>query len=175
MNFLSKKGDLPDMLIFLVVIFVLAIGMLVLAFVTPQIATGLETAGLNSSAEGINAIDQLSTFGTEGIQKGFFFLMIGLIISTMVTSFLTVTHPIFMFLYILFLGMTLFLGTFFGNAFEQFANSPVLIDTLGSQGLISIVMKNIVVISLVTGALSIIIVFAKFSTKGVQIQGGPGL
>lgn len=164
MNLLSKKGDLPDLLIFVVVIFTFAIGFLVLSFVIPTIATGLETSGLNSTAEGTSAIDSLSTLGSEGIQKGFFFLFIGLIMSTMITSFLTQSHPIFLFMYIFFLGITVFLGTFFGNAFEQFATSPVLVDTLGSQGLISIVMKNLVIISLVTGALSMIIVFAKFSS-----------
>ena len=33
----SKKGDLPDMLIFMITIFVFAIGLLVLAFVIPSI------------------------------------------------------------------------------------------------------------------------------------------
>lgn len=164
MRVLSKKGDLPDMLIFIVVIFSLAIGFLILSFIIPTIADGLDTAALNSSAEGARAIDGLSQLGAEGIQRGFFFLFVGLIMSTMITSFLTVTHPIFLFMYIFFLGITLLLGTFFGNAFEQFATSPVLVDTLGSQGLISIVMQNIVIITLVTGALSMIIIFAKFSS-----------
>ena len=92
-------------------------------------------------------------------------------ISTMITSFLTRTHPVFLFMYIFFLGITLFVGGFLGNAFEQFASSPVLVDTLGSQGLISVVMQNIVMITLVTGALSMIIVFAKFA-GGSQVQGG---
>ena len=91
--------------------------------------------------------------------------------STMVTSFLSKTHPIFLFMYIFFLGISIFLGGYLGNAFEQFASSPVLVDTLGSQGLISIVMQNIVMITLVTGALSMVIVFAKFSGVG---SGGGG-
>lgn len=164
MNLVSKKGDLPDMLIFVVVIFSLAIGFLVLSFVLPTIADGLDTAGLNSTTGAADTIDEIATLGSEGIQKGFFFLFVGLIMSTMITSFLTTTHPVFLFMYIFFLGITIFIGTFFGNAFEQFATSPVLVDTLGSQGYISIVMQNIVMISLVTGALSMIIIFAKFSS-----------
>ena len=159
----SKKGDLPDMLIFIVTIFIFAIGLLVLAFVVPSISQGLETAGLNASTEGQDAIDELSELGANGLTKGFFFLFMGLIMSTMITSFLTNTHPIFMFMYIFFLGVTLFVGGYLGNAFEQFASSPVLVETLGSQGLISSVMQNIVIITLIVGALSMIIVFAKFS------------
>ena len=159
----SKKGDLPDMLIFLLTIFVFAIGLLTLAFVVPSIADGLSNAKLNESSEGFNAIEELSELGSNGLQKGFFFLFVGFMMSTMITSFLTTSHPVFIGLYIFFLGVTIFLGGYLGNAFEQFATSPVLVDTLGSQGLISIVMQNIVMITLVGGILSIIIVFAKFN------------
>lgn len=159
-----KKGDLPDMLIFIVTIFILAIGLLIFAYIIPAISDGLAGAGLNESSAGYNAIEELSELGATGIQKGFFFLFIGLIMSIMITAFLTRTHPIFMFLYIIFLGVTLFLGAYLGNAFEQVATSPVLAETLGTQGYISIVMQNIVLITLVTGALSMIIIFAKFSS-----------
>jgi len=169
----SKKGDLPDILIFLVTIFVFAIGLLIMAYVIPAIADGLSGAGLNESSGGYDAIEELSDLGANGMQKGFFFLMVGLIMSMMITSFLSNTHPIFLFMYIFFLGITIFLGGYLGNAFEQFASSPILVDTLGNQGYISIVMQNIVIITLVTGALSMIITFAKFSIFfGGQRRGG---
>jgi len=167
----SKKGDLPDMLILIVTIFIFAIGLLVMAYVIPAISDGLGQAGLNESSGGYNAIEELTELGTNGLQKGFFFLMVGLIMSTMITSFLTRSHPIFLFMYIFFLGITLFLGAYLGNAFEQFASSPVLVDTLGSQGLISVVMQHIVLITLITGALSMIIMFAKFSSVNSNTGG----
>ncbi len=165
-----KSGDLPDMLIFLITIFIFAIGLLIFAFVIPSITSGLGVAGLNESDEGKNAIDELTELGVNGLQKGFLFLFVGFIIGLMISSFLVRTHPIFMFLYIIFLGLTVFLGTFIGNAFEQVASSDALAATLASQGLISIVMQNIVVITLIVGALSMIIIFAKFS----GIKGGGG-
>lgn len=167
----SKKGDLPDMLIFIVTIFIFAIGLLILAFVIPSITDGLNDGGLNESSEGKQTIDELTELGVNGLQKGFFFLFVGLIMSTMITSFLTRTHPIFLFMYIFFLAVTLFIGGFLGNAFEQFAKSPVLVDTLGTQGLISIVMQNIVIITLVTGALSMIVIFAKFAGSKQTVGG----
>lgn len=160
----SKKGDLPDMLVFVIVVFVLAIGMLILAFVTPAIAEGLRTAGMNSTPEAQNSIDQLAELGTVTIQRGFLFLFFGLAISTIITSFFTRVHPMFLFLYIIFLGLTVFIGTYLGNAYEQIAANPVLAETLASQGLITVVMQNIVVLTLVIGAISMIIVFAKFSS-----------
>ncbi len=162
----GKKGDLPDMLIFLITSFIFAIGLLIMAFVIPSISDGLITAGMNSTSEGAAAIDELAELGINGMQKGFLFLFVGFIMGLMISSFLVRTHPIFIFLYVIFLGITLFLGTFIGNAFEQVATSSALADTAASQGLITIVMQNIVVITLAIGALSMIIIFAKFSNIG---------
>lgn len=167
-----KKGDLPDMLIFLITVFIFAVGLLIFAFVIPQISLGLEVAGMNSTSEGQSAIDELTILGVEGMQRGFLFLFVGFIMGLMISSFLIRTHPIFIFLYILFLGLTVFLGTYVGNAFEQVTTSDALAGTLATQGFISIVMQNIVIITLAVGALSMIIIFAKFA--GFGSRGGSG-
>lgn len=159
-----KKGDLPDMLIFLITVFILAIGLFILAFVIPTISTGLAEAGLNDSSEGKAAISQMSNIGTTVIQRGFFLLFVGLIMSTMITSFLARTHPIFLFLYIIFLGITIFLATYLGNAYETLSSVSIFADTLTSQTLINLVMNNIVKISLGVGALSMVILFSKFTS-----------
>ena len=159
-----KKGDLPDMLIFLITVFILAIGLFILAFVIPTISDGLADAGLNDSTEGASAISQMSNIGTTVIQRGFFLLFVGLIMSTMITSFLARTHPVFLFLYIIFLAITIFLATYLGNAYETLSNTSIFADTLASQSLINLVMNNIVKISLGVGALSMVILFSKFTS-----------
>lgn len=159
-----KKGDLPDMLIFLVSITILAIGIFVFAFVIPTISNGLAEAGLNNSVEGTGAIAQMNNLGTNVLQKGFFLLFVGLIMSTMITSFLARTHPIFLFLYIIFLGITILLATYLGNFYETLTNTQIFADTLASQTLINLVMSNIVKITLGVGALSMVILFSKFTT-----------
>ncbi len=166
-----KKGDLPDMLIFLITTFIFAIGLLILSFVIPEISSGMNIAGMNSTSDARLAIDELTELGANGMQKGFLFLFTGFIMGLMISSFLVRTHPIFIFLYVIFLGLTVFLGTFMGNAFEQIATSSALANTAASQGLITIVMQNIVGITLAIGALSMVIIFAKFSGIG---SGGGG-
>ena len=158
-----KKGDLPDMLIFLITTFIFAIGLLIMAFIIPSISDGLISAGMNSTSEGATAIDELAELGINGMQNGFLFLFFGFIMGLMISSFLVRTHPIFIFLYIIFLGITLFLGTFIGNAFEQVVTSSALSDTAASQGLITIVIQNIVVITLAVVVLCILFIFSKFS------------
>lgn len=160
----EKKGDLPDMLVFLVTLWILAIGLFIFAYITPTITNALGDAGLNSSVEGTNAINSLSDIGTVTIQRGFFFLFVGLSISVMVTSFLSRTHPIFLFLYILFLATTIVLATYLGNAYQQLVEIPLFAETLQSQTLINLVMDNILIIVLSIGALSFIIVFSKFKS-----------
>ncbi len=164
----SKKGDVTDMLIFIVLTFVLMIGLFILAFIIPQISGGLADAGLNETSEGAGAIDELSTFGTVTIQRGALLLFVGLIMSTMITSFFARTHPIFLFLYIFVLGVTVFIGIYLGNAYQDFSEIEIFSDTLASQGMISIVMNNILTITAVVGVLSMIIVFSKFSAGGRQ-------
>jgi hypothetical protein len=69
-----------------------------------------------------------------------------------------------MFLYVIFLGLAVFLSTYFGNAYEDLTEQAIFSGTLASQGLINVVMNNLPKITLGVGALSIIIVFAKFSS-----------
>lgn len=169
MNLLTqKRGDITDMLIFLIVIFILGIGLFILAYIVPQITSGLNSAGMNSSTEGANAITHLSEFGTVTIQRGFLLLFVGLIISTMITSFFARTHPIFLFLYIFILGLTVFLGVYLGSAYQDFSNTPIFADTLASQSIINGIMDNIIPIIIGVGALSMIIVFSRFTTGGGQ-------
>lgn len=160
-----KKGDVTDILTFLILIFILGVGLFILAFTVPLIAEGMNQAGLNQSNETIAAIDQLEDFGTITIQRGFFLLFIGLAIASIISAFLVRAHPIFLFLYILFYGLTIFLGTYLGNAYDQMRNISVFADTLASQTLINLVFENLLVIIIGVGAISMIVVFAKFSNR----------
>ncbi len=98
----GKKGDVTDTIVFTILVFILVVGFFIISFVVPNITEGLRVAGLNGTSEGANAIDELDKFGTITIQRGVFFLVIGLMISTLISSFLIRTHPIFKFLYIIF-------------------------------------------------------------------------
>jgi len=156
----NKKGDITDSLAFLVTIFIFGIGFFILAWIIPQITNGLNLANLNNTAEGTNAINKLSDFGTNGIQKGFFWLFIGLCIAELISAFYLDSHPIWLFLYIIFLGVTIILAAYLGNAYEQMINLSAFSGF--SQGYITIIMQNIIKIVIGVSALSFIIIFSKF-------------
>jgi hypothetical protein len=166
----SKKAELTDMLIFVIMIFALAIGLFVLMYIIPSVSNGLRGAGLNNTAEGSSAISSLDSIGSSTINNGFLLLFTGLIMSVMITSFLVRTHPIFLFLYIFLLAITLLLSAYLGNAYYAMSQNPIFANTLNNATFIDVIMRNIVEITLAVGALSLIIIFAKFSTFGGNNQ-----
>jgi len=163
---MNRKAELSDMLIWMIYIFILGIGLFIIMFIVPQISNGLRIAGLNNSVEGINALNSLDRFGTQTINNGFLMLFVGLILSTMITSFMVRTHPIFLFLYIIFLGITVLLSFYLGNAYSQLVNNPAFTSMVSTATFPNLIMGHIAEITIAVGILSIIIVFAKFSTYG---------
>jgi hypothetical protein len=162
----SKKGEISDMLIWVVTLFALAIGLFMLIYIIPSVSNGLRTAGLNSSSEGAAAINSMESIGTHTINNGFLLLFTGLVISLMITSFLVRTHPIFIFLYIFILAITLLLAAYLGNAWYDLSQNPIFATTLQNAGFINYIMSHIVEFALAAGLLSMIIMFAKFSSGG---------
>ncbi len=160
----DKRADVTDMLIFSLMVFVIGVGLFILVFTIDAISDGLRDGGLNNTDEGSNAIDELESFGTVQLQRGFMLFFVGLIMSTMISSFLVRVHPIFLFLYIAFLILTVFLGTYLANAYDTMRTIPIFADELASQTLINVVFENMVIILIAVGALSLFIVFAKFSS-----------
>ena len=170
MERINKKGEISDMLMFVVTIFVLAVGLFVLMYIIPSITSGLNTAGLNNTAQGTAAINSMDVTFTGMINNGFMLLFVGLIISVMITSFMVRTHPIFLFLYIIFLIVTVILSFYLGNAYAQMSNNPIFASMLSDASFFNLVMGHIAEITIAVGALSMIIVFAKFSTFGGSQQ-----
>lgn len=162
----QKKGELTDVLIWMLTIFILGIGLFIIAFVVPNITSGLRTAGLNNSAEGTSAINSLEHISVSTINNGFLMLFVGLIIGVIISSFLIRTHPIFIFLYIFFLAISILLSFYLGNVYETMSQMSVFSETYSQMNFINLVMGHIAGITLAVGAISMIIIFAKFSTFG---------
>ena len=160
----NKKGDILDSFSFLIILVILGLGFFVIAWIIPNITTGLGNAGLNNTAEGKNAITQLENFGLNGIQKGFFWLFIGLCIAELVSAFYLDSHPIWLFMYLIFLALTIVIGAYLGNMYETIITNSAFAGF--SQSYITLIMQNLLKITLAVGALSIIIIFAKWSYGG---------
>jgi hypothetical protein len=168
-NLKQKKGDLSDLLIFVVTAFVLGIMMFVLIYAIPQITSGLRLAGLNNTIQGSNAIDSLDSF-TGIINYGTFFIMVGLLMSILFTSFMVRSHPIFLILYILFAPISIILAVYLGNAYNTMVINSAFASVFASASMINLFFEHLVKITLVANFLSMIIVFAKFTSWGQPQQ-----
>jgi hypothetical protein len=164
-NIKQKKGDLSDTLLFVITAFIFGIGMFVLMFVVPQISSGLRTAGLNDSVAMTNAINSIDSF-VSIINYGTFFVMIGLLMSILITSFLVRTHPIFLIMYILFIPISIVVSVYLGNYYNTIATSTAFTSVYSSASMINLFFENLVKITLVANFVSVVIVFSKFSTFG---------
>jgi hypothetical protein len=163
---IRKKGDFSDTLILIVFMFVFGIGIFVLAYIWPIIFEGMRTNGINSTVEGNTAINQMIAIGSGGLSRGFVVIFIGLVISTMITSFLIRQNPIFLFLNIITLIISVVLAVYLSNAYDQFTSNPIFAATALANPLIAFVMNNAVIIIIVVGAIDMIITYVGFQSGG---------
>jgi hypothetical protein len=143
--------------------------MFVLMFVVPQISSGLRLAGLNNTLAMNNAIDSIDNF-VSIINYGTFFVMVGLLMSILITSFLVRTHPIFLIMYILFIPISITLAVYLGNAYNTLATNAAFTAVYANANMINLFFEHLVKITLVANFISIIIVLAKFSSGGQSVQ-----
>ena len=158
---LRKKGDPTDIILLLVIIFFLVISMIVALFVNTKIQSIISNTALNES----NAYTQINSSFTDinlvGVQRGFTLFFGILIIGILVSSFLIRVHPVFIFIYILTLGVAILVAIYLANAYELVVSNPQFAAIAGDYQTMTFVMKNITKILLAVGALSMIIIFGK--------------
>jgi len=158
----GKKGDIFEGIVFVVTLLFLAVGFLLMAFVFSSITHSLRGTALNSTYETNRGVDVMENFGANGLQKVFLFTVGMMIIAMMITSFLVPTHPVLFPVYIIIVGITLFIAVVGSNAY-QLLNSGSLAAVYAQQTMIRVVMENLVRIVLVASALSLILMFARLS------------
>jgi len=160
----QKKGDITDSLVFVIYVAVFAIGLFVIVFIINSIVTGLKTTDLNNVPEASAALDELGNMGSIGIQRGFLLVFFGLCAGMIISSFFVRTHPLFVFLYIIFLIISVIIANYLGYTYQTFSQNPAFASIYASQTLFNLIMDNIIKITIAITALSMIIIFSKFST-----------
>ena len=162
--FKQKKGDLTDILSLSIIAFILMAGFFIIAFIIPYITTGLSNAGLNNSVQGANAINTLYDYGVNGLQRGMAFLFLGLCLSILISAFYADTHPIWLFLYIIFLVITVIIASYLANAYQTMVSLDVF--NAFQQTYITTLMQYSVYIYIGFACLSFILIFTKYAYYG---------
>lgn len=163
---LNRKGDATDILLFLVIVFFLAVAFIVVIFVNTKLSQVITDTPLNDTASAPDINNAFETVNTKTVQRGFILMFTILIIGMLVSAFLIRVHPIFFFFYIITVGFAIFLAVFLSNTYQMLIENPTIATIATEQTMINFVMQNIIAILIGSWALSIIILFGKLFTAG---------
>lgn len=166
---LNKRGDLTDIILFVVIAFFLAVSFIVVIYanniIKDEVIAGTEL-GNTSAASSI--LDSFATINQQTVQRGYAMMMGLLLISVVASAFMVRLHPAFSFIYIIVLGFTIFVSIFISNAYYEISQDSELGSVVSDNPMITFFLENLVLIVLVTGALSLIVAFSKiFPSLGV--------
>lgn len=172
----DKKGDVTDVIVFMLIAVFLAISFIVVLLMNDKIKDVIEDTALNDTSASESILDSFDNINSTVVQRGYILFMAILLIGVIVSSFLVRIHPGFLFLYILILGFAIFIAVFAANMYSDLVEVEEIAEIADDQPMITYVMEHLVLITLAVGALSMIIVFSKiFSTPGSMQAGGGDL
>jgi len=159
---LGKKGDASSIILFLIIIFFLAVSFMVVLFTNDILFNVVQTTVLNDSSASISILSAFNTVNTVTVQGGFTLMFAILVIGMLLSSFLVRVHPIFIFLYIFTLGISIFLAVFLTNIYQSLIESSSFVGINASGGtMITYIMQHPIVILVGVWALSMLVLFGK--------------
>ena len=164
----KRKGDPTDILLFLIIVFFLAVSLSVALFANSKIAEVIDTTVLNESEAYQSIHNSFTTINEHTAQQGFTLFFGILIIGIIVSSFLVRVHPVFIFIYIIVLGVTILTSVYLANAYAMMVANGQLAEIAANYGMMTFIMRNIVKILLAVGALSMIVIFGKIGGGDVS-------
>lgn len=163
------RGDISELPLFIVMAFFLAVSFIAVGFFIDEIYNVIDTTALNDTDVASDVKDNLSVITSETLHKMFaVFFTIG-VIGMIISSFLVRIHIVFLFLYIISAGISLFVTLFLANTYQDLTEVGALASVANQQTITNYIMQHSVVIFMAVGFLSMIILFGKiFSQEGFR-------
>jgi hypothetical protein len=156
----ERKG-VTDLPLFVIILFILVIGLLVAVFTLTPIRNVITETGLNDTQAAPSILTALDNVTLYSVQRAFIVIFAFLIIGVLGSSFLVRIHPVFIFMYIIFLLVSLFTAIPLSNTYARMIENESLGAVAATQPLMTFVMQNLFLITLAVGALGMIVIFAK--------------
>ena len=169
---LRRKGDPTDYILVLVILFFLAVSLVVALYTNGIISNLISTTALNESAAYESINDSFVQINEFTVQRTFTIMFGLLAIGVLISSFLVRVHPVFIFLYIIFLAIAIFVSIYLANTYEVIVLNPAFSTFADNYVTITWIMSHVAEILLAVGALSMIIIFGKIGQQSVDTSGG---
>lgn len=156
---INKKGQVQDLLTFMVSLFVIAIFLAIMYKMGFALKTGLEASSFydNTTADSINSLEKTAMIG----DTAFGFIMLGLLLLLIITAVLVPTNIIYTTIYLIVGAVLWFMSIPLSNGYEAFANSAGMSGIAGSMPLTYLVMTKLPIISTLVFVILITISFGK--------------
>ena len=157
---MNKKGDFTGVIFLVVSISILAIFLLIVGYIVPQITTPLvEHIGIS---EEINkSLHVSSNVAEHTLPTLWMILFAGLMLGLFATSFFIQTHPIFVPVFMLLLVIAILVAIPLSNAYEELSENAYLSTAAEQQSMIGFIMLHLPLATFIIGLTSMIIAFAK--------------
>jgi len=142
---------------------------MVVALYANSIIKGIiDTTVLNESAAYSSITESFANINQYTVQRGFILFFGLMIVGLLVSGFLIRVHPAFLFIYIIFLGLSIFVAVYLSNTYEIIVSNAQFAEIADNYAMITFVMRHAIKILIGVGALSMIIIFGKVGGGGSQ-------
>jgi len=165
---LGKKGSIIDVAFLLIAILGLAIFILIVGYVFPQITTAIKTSPIGNNTASVAALD--STDNIVGrFDIIFLIIFMGLSISVLITSFFIGSSPILIPVYVIALSILMIFAAVVENVYDAFATNSTFIATAATHPITGYILSHLIMTAIGIGVLSMVLIFAK--PRGQQTGG----
>jgi hypothetical protein len=153
-----------------VMVFALALGLLIIGYVSTTLTTNLgNTTAFNSSVEAKAALS-----GTSHVMDKLDYIVltvfIGMILALIITSWYIGASPVFIFVYFLVIVIGIICGAILSNAWESVSTHAPLSSMLASFPMTNHILLNLPFYIAAIGFIGMVVMFAK--PYGMQSQEG---
>lgn len=157
---ISKKGQVQDIVVFLVTLFAVAVFATVMWKVGDGLQGALLESSLNTTNESIDAINTLSSTAKMGdTMVGTIF--IGLLLTLIISAVLVPTNIIFTVVYLVLGTLLWFLSVPLSNAYTTMVNADTMAGMTGAMPLTYTIMNKLPLITTIILVLLIVILYGK--------------
>lgn len=165
---MTKKGSIIDVAFLLVAVLGLAIFILVVGYIFPQITAGIKTSAIGSNTASVAALDSTDNIVSR-FDTVFLIIFIGLAISVLVSSFFIGSSPILIPIYIIALSILMIFAAVVEKVYDAFATNVTFVATAATHPITGYILSHLIMAAIGIGVLSMVLIFAK---PGGQNQGG---
>ena len=159
---LGRKGDASDIVMFAIIMFFLAVAFIVVIFVNSKLTHVITDTQLSNSTAAPAIISSFNNVNENVVQRGYVIIFAIMLIFMMISSMMVRVHPIFFFIYVITLAVTILLTVYTSNLYASLIENEQFATIAADQTMITFFMKNSIIITLAVGALSMIVLFSKF-------------